>query len=187
MRNQRQCCWRMLPSGAECWPRLPARTGRRGQQVPLIPHGIAGAAVPSHLGTGREPPAPTTPTAAWHSRSSAPAGAAANSRDPQSLAAQNIPRHDPGGQPGHASAVHKAARRSFSPNFSITQCDAACELAGIRPYATATCTQVAEGPSLHRTAHASAACAVPFRCVCDVPDQVQRESSHLATTPVGPE
>jgi hypothetical protein len=46
MRNQRQCCWRMLPSGAECRPRLPARTGRRGQQVPVVPHGIAGAAVP---------------------------------------------------------------------------------------------------------------------------------------------
>ena len=45
--------------------------------------------------------------------------------------------------------VAQAAPRAFSPNFSITQCDAVCELAGIRPHATVTCTQVADGPGLH--------------------------------------
>ena len=44
---------------------------------------------------------------------------------------------------------NKAAPRAFSPNSPITQCDAVCALAGIRPHATATCTQVADGPGLH--------------------------------------
>jgi len=48
----------------------------------VIPHGVADAAVPSHRGTGRGPPAPTTPAAAGHSRSSAPAHAVDSSRAP---------------------------------------------------------------------------------------------------------
>jgi hypothetical protein len=49
----------------------------------------------------------------------------------------------------HRSMRGMTARRAFSSDFSITQCDAVCELAGIRPHATATCTQVADGPGLH--------------------------------------
>jgi len=91
---------RMLASSS-CTHRQTRPTG------PVIPHGVAGAACPSHSGTGRGPPAPTTPATAGHSRSPAPAGTADSSRAPQSLAAQNIPfRRDPAGQPGHGSAVH---------------------------------------------------------------------------------
>jgi hypothetical protein len=39
---------------------------------------------------------------------------------------------------GDQFAAHQAARSAFSWNFSITQCDAICMLAGIRP--------VADGP-----------------------------------------
>jgi hypothetical protein len=41
-------------------------------------------------------------------------------------------------------------------------------------------------PAVTVGAHASAACAVPFRYVRGIPDQVQRESSQRATTPVCP-
>ena len=44
------------------------------------------------------------------------------------------------------AAPNQAGRRAFSSNSLITQCDALCKLAGIRPRATATCTQVADGP-----------------------------------------
>ena len=43
------------------------------------------------------------------------------------------------------------------------------------------------GATWQSAAHASAACAVPFWYACGVPDQVQRESSQRATTPVCPE
>jgi hypothetical protein len=56
--------------------------------------------------TGREPPDSTTPTAGFHSRPSAPAGAADSSHYPRRPAAQNIPfRCHPAGQPGHGSAA----------------------------------------------------------------------------------
>ena len=41
--------------------------------------------------------------------------------------------------------------------------------------------------ALNGGAHASAACAIPFRYVRDVPDQVQRVSSERAATLICPE
>lgn len=38
-------------------------------------------------------------------------------------------------------------------------------------------------PALNGVVHASAACAVPFRYVCDVPDQGQRVSSQRSAVP----
>ena len=59
------------------------------------------------------------------------------------------------------------------------QCDAIRKLADIQPHATATCTQVADGPrpALNGRAHASAACTSPFRRVhdsCDLAKQLRR-------------
>jgi hypothetical protein len=43
-----------------------------------------------------------------------------SSRDPQSLAAQNIPfRRDPAGQPGHGSAVYNGRERALRPSRGL--------------------------------------------------------------------
>jgi hypothetical protein len=54
-------------------------------------------------------------------------------------------------QDASALTAEQPARRAFSSNSAITQCDAICKLAGIRPHAPATCTQVVDGPGLPLT------------------------------------
>jgi hypothetical protein len=71
----------------------------------------------------------------------------ADARELQPLHAQNFPSPAPQVNDATAAATvpNTAARHAFSSNFSITQCDAVCELAGIRLHAV-TCTQFADGP-----------------------------------------
>ena len=62
-------------------------------------------------------------------------------------------------------------------NFSITQCDAVCKLANIRPFS--------DGPAwaLNGKVHAPAACVLLFRVVRDDRDQAR----HLRLSPaMGP-
>jgi len=52
---------------------------------PVIPHGVAGAAVPGHRGTGRGPPAPATATAAGGTRYNGTQGSWASRWTPKRL------------------------------------------------------------------------------------------------------
>ena len=71
----------------------------------------------------------------------------------------------------------------------LDQCDAVCNLAASGPTQQQPAPRSADGPGLPRTAVRTLQrrARVPFRYVRDVPDQVQRESSQRATTPVCPE
>jgi len=72
-------------------------------------------------------------------------------------------------------STRSAARRAFSSNIPITQCDAVCKLAGIRPHATANLHpgRGRSRPALNGRAHASAACATLFGSVRGDRDQAQ--------------
>ena len=101
--------------------------------------------------------------------------AAAHATRPRTRRTPRYARHARPAATRTSQVPKEAARRAFSSNCPITQCDAVCKLAGIRPHATATCTKSRMvPPALNGRAHASAACAPPFTPVRGARDQGQQ-------------
>ena len=124
---------RTIPCPACCPPTTARPSASSVPSPPARPGWLAGSGQP-----GRDRP-------------SSARSYAARAHTPRSKKQDDLPGATPMATPTtRLPSISKASRRVLK-NLSITQCDALCKLAGIRP--------VADGPaSLNGTVHASAAC-----------------------------